>query len=98
MDTWNDEFFSELDKSQGAGRSTQTRLEDQDSTDDKHEALPLSKSKSLPEAIDSLEQVKDYLEFSGYGSEADSISVAINTITEVQMKKFILAKHTHIYE
>ena len=52
---------------------------------------PLSKIKSLPEAIDSLEQVKDYLEFSGYGSEADSISVAINTIAEVQMKKFILA-------
>ena len=37
MDTRNDEFFSELDKSQEAARSTQTRLEDQDSTDDEHE-------------------------------------------------------------
>ena len=41
---------------------------------------------SLPEAIHSLEQVKDCLEFSGYGSEADSISVAIDTIAEVKMK------------
>ena len=90
MDTWNDEFFSELDKSQGAAKSTQTFLEDQDSTDDQHKAPPLTKM-SLPEAIHSLEQVKDYLEFSGYGSEADSISVAIDTITEVRMKKFMLA-------
>ena len=90
MDTWNDEFFSELDKSQGAARSTQTLLEYQDSTDDEHEAPPLLKM-SLPEAIHSLEQVKDYLEFSGYGSEAGCISVAINTITEVKMKKFMLA-------
>ena len=60
--TWNDEFFSELVKSQGVARSTQPRLEDQDSTDD--EAPPLLKIKSLPEAIDSLEQVKDYLQFS----------------------------------
>ena len=43
MDTWNDEFFSELDKSQGAARSTQTLLEDQDSTDDEHEAPPFQR-------------------------------------------------------
>ena len=91
MDTWNDEFFSKLDKSQGAARSTQTLLEDQDSTDDEHEAPPLTKIKSLPEATHSLEQVKDYLQFSGYGSEANSISVAIDTIAEVKMKKLMLA-------
>ena len=90
MDTWNDKFFSELDKSQGAARSTQTLLEDQDSIDDELEAAPLTKM-SLPEAIHSLQQVKNYLQFSGYGSEANSISVAINTITEVKMKKFMLA-------
>ena len=43
MDTWNDEFFSELDKSQGAAKSTQTLLEDQDSTDDEHEAPPFQR-------------------------------------------------------
>ena len=91
MDTWNDEFFSELDKSQGAARSAQTLLEDQDGTDDEHEAPPITKIKSLPEAIHSLQKVKDYLQFSGYGSQADSISVATDTITEVKMKKFMLA-------
>ena len=43
MDTWNNEFFSELDKSQEAARSTQTLLEDQDSTDDEHEAPPFQR-------------------------------------------------------
>ena len=43
MDIWNDEVFSELDKSQGAARSTQTLLEDQDSTDDELEAPPFQR-------------------------------------------------------
>ena len=97
-DTWNDEFFSELDKSQEAVRSTRPRLEDQDSKDDEDEAPSLPKIKSLPEAIYSLEQVKYHLEFYGYGSEADSISIAIHTIAEVQMKKFMSAKQTCIHE
>ena len=42
--------------------------------------------------------MKDYLEFSGYASKANSISVAIDTIAEVQMKKFMSAKQTRIYE
>ena len=42
--------------------------------------------------------MKDYIEFSEYASEVDSISVAIDTIAEVQMKRFMSAKQTHIYE
>ena len=47
MDAWNNEFFSELDKSQGAARSTQALLEDQDSTDDEHEAPPFQRCHCL---------------------------------------------------
>ena len=42
--------------------------------------------------------MKDYLEFSEYASKANSISVVIDTIAEVQMKKFMSAKQTRIYE
>ena len=38
--------------------------------------------------------MKDYLEFSEYASKANSISVAIDTIAEVQMKSLCqLNKH-----
>ena len=93
-DKWNDEFFSELDHTQGSSsRARVTTTDDEDEQEEDNEP-PQPKIATISEATDLLEQTRYFFDFE---SVANDISAAVDKVSMLKLKKTMSAKQTHIH-
>ena len=98
-ENWNNEFFLELDRTQGSSSRPRTEDASSDNKEDEADDEPFQPTiKTLTEAIDLLEQTQYFLDFSGYESVANEVGAVIDKVVLLQMKELMSAKQSHIDE